>query len=129
MVTEAQWDRPRGQAREAVTRCLSAEFSRPRDKILASMGSLAHYMHELSRAGFRLDDFVHEGTDDLWPEAVDAPTRHVQWILFEEVAEGGDVLTQRRHRFPGLVDGFVRTCEGGGVALYRQPPPKDIALE
>jgi hypothetical protein len=128
MVTEAQWDRPNTRARSAGTACLSREFVRPRDKILASMGSLAHYMQELSLAGFRLDDFVHEGTDDIWPDTVDSPRRHVQWILFEEVAEGGDALTQRRRRFPDLVDGFVRVCDGGGVALYRKPPPADHLL-
>jgi hypothetical protein len=128
MVMEAQWDRPASRARQAVTACLARDFDRPREKILASMGSLAHYMQELSREGFRLDDFVHEGTDDIWPDAVDSPKRHVQWILFEEQSEGGDSLTQIRQRFPEFVDGFERVCEGGGVALYRKPPRRDIEL-
>jgi hypothetical protein len=128
MVTEAQWDRPNTAARGAVTACLVAGFERPAHKILASMGSLAHYMQELSRAGFRIDDFVHEGTDDIWPVTVDAPRRHVEWILFEERAEGGDELTRRRLRFPELTEGFERVCEGGGVALYRRISRRDIHL-
>jgi hypothetical protein len=128
MVMEAQWDRPASRARQAVTACLARDFDRPREKILASMGSLAHYMQELSIEGFRLDDFVHEGTDDIWPDTVDSPKRHVQWILFEEQSEGGDALTRIRQRFPELVDGFERVCEGGGVALYRKPPRRDIEL-
>jgi hypothetical protein len=128
MVVEAQWDRPASRARQAVTACLVRDFVRPRDKILASMGSLAHYMQELSLEGFRLDDFVHEGTDAIWPDALDSPMRHVQWILFEEQSEGGDVLTRWRRRFPELVDGFERVCEGGGVALYRKPPRGDVEL-
>jgi hypothetical protein len=120
MVLEAQWDRPKSRARQAVTRCLVAEFRRPDEKILASMGSLAHYMQELSHSGFVLRDFVHEGVGELWDAALGAPWRHVEWILFEEQAEGGDMLTARHRADPGFVHGFARTCEGGGVALYRR---------
>lgn len=128
MVMEAQWDRPASRARQAVTACLARDFVRPREKVLASMGSLAHYMQELSREGFRLDDFIHEGTDDIWPDAVDSPKRHAQWILFEEQSEGGDALTHTRQLFPEFVDGFERVCEGGGVALYRLTPRPDREL-
>jgi hypothetical protein len=120
MVLEAQWDRLRSGARQAVTRCLETEFRRPDEKILASMGSLAHYMQELSHSGFALRDFVHEGTGELWDAAVEAPHRHVEWILFEEQAEGRDVLTGRRRHDASFVHGFDRACEGGGVALYRR---------
>jgi hypothetical protein len=120
MVQEAQWDVPNSLGRQAVTACLSREFVRPGVKILASMRSLAHYMQELSRAGFALDDFVHEGIGELWPEALRSPRRHVRWVLFEEVAEGGDMLTALRTQDPAFVDGFDRVCSGGGVALYRR---------
>jgi hypothetical protein len=128
MVTEAQWDRPRTRLRREVTACLSREFERPQHKILASMGSLAHYMQEMSRDGYRLDDFIHEGTDIIWPEALAAPALHVHWILFEERAEGGDMLTQRRRQLPEFVDGFERVCESAGVALYRRVPRQDREL-
>ena len=120
MLLEAQWDRPYSIGRRAVTRCLVDGFRRPEEKVLASMGSLAHYMHELSREGFALRDFVHEGQGDLWDAALASPRRHVEWILFEERAEGGDLLTALRRERPSLVDGFARVCEGGGVALYRR---------
>lgn len=130
LLAEAQWDRPFGLARRTVTACLTTEFRRPQDKILASMGSLAHYMQELSLVGFRLDDFIHEGIGELWPAALESPARHVQWILFEERAEGGDVLTIERKRSPDLVLGFTRVCEGGGVALYRRnAASKALSLE
>jgi hypothetical protein len=120
MVQEAQWDVPNSLGRQAVTACLSREFVRPADKVLASMGSLAHYMQELSHAGFALDDFVHEGIGELWPETLRSPRRHVRWVLFEEVAEGGDMLTALRTQDPSFVEGFERVCAGGGVALYRR---------
>lgn len=120
LLAEAQWDRPFGLARRAVTACLTREFDRPHDKLLASMGSLAHYMQELSQVGFRLDDFIHEGVGQLWPAALESPARHVRFILFEERAEGGDVLALERKRSPDFVLGFTRICEGGGVALYRR---------
>jgi hypothetical protein len=124
MVLEAQWDRPNSIGRREVTRCLAGRFVRPRDKILASMGSLAHYMQELSHAGFALDDFVHEGIGELWPEALASPRRHVRWVLFEERAEGGDMLTALRKDRPSFLDGFTRVCEGGGVALYERDDEK-----
>jgi hypothetical protein len=122
MVMEAQWDRPFAEGRRAVTVCLAPSFRRPEQKVLASMGSLAHYMQELSREGFQLSDFVHEGNGELWPMALESPARHVEWILFEERAEGGDLLTGIRGRRPAFVAGFDRVCEGGGVALYRRRP-------
>lgn len=128
MLLEAQWDRPNARQRVRVTNCLARAFDRPRDKVLASMGSLAHYMQEMSLAGFRLDDFVHEGTDEIWPDTLNDPRRHVQWILFEEQAEGGDVLTQRRARYPEFVQGFVRVCSGGGVTLYQIERPGSVPL-
>ena len=44
--------------------------------------------------------------------------RHAGWVLIEEQAEGGDLLAKRQRQSPGFLDGFDRTCEGGGVALY-----------
>ena len=117
MVLEAQWDRPFSAARRAVTECLVPRFA-PGDTIMASMGSLAHYMQELSHAGFALRDFLHEGNGDLWLGAVTAPARHVPWLLVEERAEGGDTLAQRAASDPRFLAGFTRICEGGGVALY-----------
>lgn len=124
MVAEAQWDRPNSIGRTAVTRCLAAGFVRPEHKILASMGSLAHYMQELSQVGFGIRDFIHEGNDELWNAALVSPRRLAQWVLFEERAEGGDILTARRRQSLDFVDGFDRVCEGGGVALYRR---RDVA--
>jgi hypothetical protein len=120
MIEEAQWDVPNSTARQAVATCLAGRFDRPRDKILVSMGSLAHFMQELSRWGFALDDFVHEGVGEIWPAVLDAPRRHVQWILFEEQAEGGDMLTALRTQDPSFVEGFEFACGGGGVTLYRR---------
>ncbi|MBE3098159.1 MAG: hypothetical protein IMZ44_13665, partial [Planctomycetes bacterium] len=59
MVLEAQWDRGNQRSRQSVTSCLTREYRG--EKIMASMGSLAHYMQELSRDGFALRDFLHEG--------------------------------------------------------------------
>jgi hypothetical protein len=88
---------------------------------MASMGSLAHYMQELSHAGFDLDDFVHEGSGPLWGVALHIdPSLSVGWVLIEEAAEGGDVLFQRSQQWPQYLQQFDRVCEGGNVALYRR---------
>jgi hypothetical protein len=117
MVLEAQWERPRAVARQQVTRCLPTPGNG--EVIMASMGSLAHYMQELSLAGFALRDFLHEGNGDLWAGALNGPRRYVRYILIEEVAEGGDMLAAHARSDPRFLTGFTRTCTGGGVALYQ----------
>jgi len=117
LLLEAQWDRPFSAGRRAVTACLAREYRG--ERILASMGSLAHYMQELSGAGFDIADFVNEGNGTIWELAMETgPAPHAGWMLVEEQAEGGDVLAQAIRRSPAFARGMHRVCEGGGVALY-----------
>ncbi len=117
MLLEAQWDSGNAAARRQVTRYLVAHYDgRP---IMASMASLAHYMQELSRAGFQLKDFLHEGNGDLWFKAMEDPRPVAGWILVEEWAEGGDRLATVARENQHFMEGFERVAEGGGVALYR----------
>jgi hypothetical protein len=119
IVVEAQVDQSNGLARRAVTDCLRTQYDGT--TIMASMGSLAHYLHELSQAGFDLDDFIHEGSGPLWAVALhEDPSLAVGWILIEEAAEGGDMLFQRAKASPKFLSRFERVCEGGNVALYRR---------
>ncbi len=118
LLQEAQWDVPLSRERRSVTECL-AEYRG--EKVLVSMGSLAHYMQELSQAGFRIADFVHEGNGSIWDLALETgPASHVGWMLVEEEAEDGDVLAQRIRRDATFARGMQRVCEGGGVALYKR---------
>jgi hypothetical protein len=119
MLLEAQWDRGASIGRRDVTVCLAREYSG--DKILASMGSLAHYMQELSNNGFAIADFINEGNGEIWNLAMQTgPAPHAGWMLVEEVAEGGDVLAERMRHDPDFTRGMHRVCEGGGVALYKR---------
>jgi hypothetical protein len=118
MVVEAQWDRPNGPVRQQVTDCLVA--GRDTEKIMASMGSLGHYMQETSHAGFALRDYLHEGNGDIWLAALDGPKPYAGWILIEEKANGGDMLAKRAREQPHFLDGYTRVCEGAGLALYRR---------
>ena len=117
MVQEAQWDVPFSVGRRNVTACLAREYRG--ELILASMGSLAHYMQELSHAGINIRDFVHEGTLPYWQEAIEAPQGRVGWILIEERAEGGDMLATRMRESSVFTIGFTRVCADGGVILYK----------
>ena len=118
MVLEAQWDRPHSIARQSVTDCLRVQYRG--ESIMASMGSLGHYMQELSSSGFALRDFLHEGNGDIWLNALENPRPYAGWILIEEEAEGGDMLAHIAREHPAFLDGFSRVCEGAGVALYRR---------
>jgi hypothetical protein len=119
LIQEAQWDVPRSHERRAVTACLAPAYRG--GKVLASMGSLAHYMQELSREGFAIADFVHEGNGVIWQLAMETgPAPHVAWMLVEEQAEAGDVLARRIREDASFARGMERVCEGGGVALYRR---------
>lgn len=120
MVREAQWERPYSEARRTVTAALAARWDGT--PILASMGSLGHYMQQMSHAGFHLRDFVHEGNGVLWHSAVSDPARVVRWMLIEESAEGGDVLAHHARTSGDFLKGFERIAEGGGVALYERTP-------
>ncbi len=122
MVVEAQWDTNASRERRNVTACLARDYRG--DKILASMGSLAHYMQETSAAGLAIRDYVHEGNGPIWDATIARPQTFVGWILVEERAEGGDILAARGRTNPAFLDGFTRVCEGGGVALYRRRPDR-----
>ena len=119
LIVEAQWDVPASLNRRAVTACLAGQYRG--EKVLASMGSLAHYMQELSHAGFDIADFVNEGNGAIWELAMrTGPALHAGWMLVEEQAEGGDALSQAMIENPRFADGMDRVCEGGGVALYKR---------
>jgi hypothetical protein len=119
MLLEAQVDRSNSEGRRHVTACLAANYRG--EKILASMGSLAHYMQELSSAGFTIADFVNEGNGTIWDLALETgPAPHAGWMLAEEHAEGGDLLAARIRGKPAFAAHMVPVCEGGGVRLYKR---------
>jgi hypothetical protein len=119
LIVEAQLDAANSVARQRVTACLGPAYRG--DKVLASMGSLAHYMQELSHDGFAIADFVHEGNGAIWNLALETgPAPHAGWMLVEEQSEGGDVLAQRVRRHDGFTHGMTKVCEGGGVSLYKR---------
>jgi hypothetical protein len=120
MVVEAQWDRPNVSARDRVTACLAPKYDGA--TVMASMGSLGHYMQDLSRDGFRIRDFLHEGNGDIWLNALHDPRPFVGWVLVEEQAEGGDMLAKQAREHPAFLAGFSRVCEAAGLALYRRNP-------
>jgi hypothetical protein len=123
LIAESQRDARNRQGREAVTQYLERHYDG--NLIMMSMGSLAHYMHDLSRSGFALRDFLHEGNGELWIFAMLlGPRGHVGWVAIEERAEGGDVLFHRSRGRASFLDGFERVAEGGGVALYRALPAR-----
>ena len=118
MIAEARWDRPNAAGRRTVTACLAGAYSG--ETIMASMGSLGHYMQELSHEGFTVRDFLHEGNGDIWLAALESPEPFAGWVLVEEAAEGGDVLAGIAREKPHFLSGFSRVCDGAGVALYRR---------
>ena len=120
MVLEAQWDAPNFALRDRVMACLKAGYRG--ETVMVSMGSLGHYMQNLAAAGFALRDFLHEGNGDIWLNALNAPRPYVGWILIEEKAEGGDMLARMARERPAFLHGYVRVCDGAGLALYRREP-------
>jgi hypothetical protein len=121
VIVESQRDAQNMVGRRAVTAYLRTHYDgRP---IMMSMGSLAHYMHDLSLEGFEIHDFLQEGNGEVWKSAMQyGPAAYVRWVAIEESAEGGDALYQRSKQFADFLKGFKRVAEGGGVALYRATP-------
>ena len=121
VIAESQRDAQNLVERRTVTAYLVAH--RDGRPIMMSMGSLAHYMHDLSSEGFTIHDFLHEGNGEVWTAAmVYGPRGYVTWVAIEERAEGGDAVYQRSKEYAGFLRGFARVAEGGGVALYRATP-------
>ena len=127
LILESQRDAVNRQGRQVVTAYLVAH--RDGQTIMMSMGSLGHYMHDLSAQGFHIRDFLHEGNGDLWNFAITDPKAIVGWIVVEERAEGGDALYFEARRHPAFLDGFTRVAEGGGVALYQRVLPGSAQTE
>jgi hypothetical protein len=118
IVLEAQLDRNVGE-RQLVAECLRRSYDGT--TVMASMGALGHYMHELSAAGFSIRDFLHEGNGVLWDSAFTrGPAPLVGWVLVEDQAEGGDAVIQRQRLHPRLLRDFEAVCSGGDVTLYRR---------
>jgi hypothetical protein len=117
MISESQLEAANKTGRRPVTNYLVAH--RDRRTIMMSMGSLGHYMQDLSADGFRIHDFLHEGNGDLWNYATGDPRGLAGWIVIEQQAEGGDSLYLESRRRPEFLAGFEKVAEGGGVALYR----------
>jgi len=120
LILESQRDAINRSGRDAVTTYLVQHHDGK--TIMMSMGSLGHYMHDLSAHGFRIHDFLHEGNGDIWNFALTDAKAVVGWIAIEEKAEGGDALYLEAKRHPAFLDGFIRVAEGGGVALYQRVP-------
>lgn len=119
LVVESQRDAGNMEGRRAITRYL-LEHYKGDGPIMISMGSLAHYMQELGRAGFPLHSILHEGNGEAWRYAVLGPRGYVNWVVLEESAEGGDALFRAWKRDARYLEGFERVAEGGGAALYRR---------
>jgi hypothetical protein len=118
MVVEAQWDLVNQSPRRQVTQCLKSRYHG--ESVMASMGSLGHYMQETSRDGFNVRDFLHEGNGDIWLAALETPRPYAGWLMMEEKAEGGDMLYKRAREHPEFLAGYSRVCEGAGLALYER---------
>lgn len=116
VITESLRDDGNSIGRQAVTVYLLQHWDH--QPIMMSMGSLAHYMQDLSAYGFDVRDFLHEGDGEIWRAAMDHPQPFVEWIAIDEIGRGGDALYWRGKRDPAFLAGYARVAEGGGVALY-----------
>jgi hypothetical protein len=118
VVLESQRDARNTAGRRVVTRYLAAHWDG--QPMMMSMGSLAHYMQDMSQAGFNIRDFLHEGNGEIWKYAIGHPRPFAEWIIVEEKAEGGDALYWQGKLDPNFFKGYQRVAEGGNVALYRR---------
>jgi hypothetical protein len=120
LVVESQREAGNMTARGVITRYLQQHYDGA--AIMMSMGSLGHYMHDLSLTGFDIKNFLHEGNGEIWRFAMLQPRGHAGWLIIEGDAEGGDALHHAAQRGDWL-DGFEPVAEGGGARLYRAVAP------
>jgi len=117
LIRESQREAVAMSGRRSVTAYLKEHYDGR--TIMMSMGSLGHYMHDLSLAGFSIKDFLHEGNGEIWRFAMLNPDGHAGWLIVEENAEGGDALHHAAQRDPRWIGGFEIVAQGGGASLYR----------
>jgi hypothetical protein len=120
VITESLRDAGSSSGRQTITAYLRQHWDH--QPIMMSMGSLAHYMQDLSAYGFDVRDFLHEGDGEIWRAAMEHPQPFVEWIAIDEIGRGGDALYWRGKRDPAFLAGYARVADGGGVALYRRLP-------
>ncbi len=118
MIAEARREERHQRARRAVTEALQASWDG--SPILMSMGSLAHYMHDLGREGFDIADFIHEGNGEIWSGALQDPAAHARFLIVEERAEGGDLFAHLLRDNPEIAAKFRKVAAAGNVALYER---------
>jgi hypothetical protein len=118
VVVESQRDAQNTAGRRTVTDYLSGHWDG--QPIMMSMGSLGHYMQEMSHAGFNIRDFLHEGNGEIWKQALAHPRPFAKWIVVEEKAEGGDVVYWQGKLDLNFFKGYERVAAGGNVALYQR---------
>ncbi|MEX2273396.1 MAG: hypothetical protein WD690_18140 [Vicinamibacterales bacterium] len=118
MIVEARREGPQQGQRRMVTDALKRQWDGT--PILISMGSLAHYMHDLGREGFDIGDFIHEGNGDIWEAAIVDPSTQARFLIAEERAEGGDVFAHLLRDRSDVAAKFERIAAGGNVSLYRR---------
>ena len=120
MVLEAQRDNANRPGRQAVTAYLMAHFDPSGDDVIfVSMGSLAHYIHDLSAYGYQSTTSCTKGTATCgWSRSPAARTGWRSGCWSRKRAEGGDALYQRSLHHPEFLRGYQRVADGGGVALY-----------
>jgi len=126
MIVEARREERHQVNRRAVTAALHQAWDGT--PILMSMGSLAHYMHDLGREGFDIADFLHEGNGEIWNAAAADPASHVTFLMVEERAEGGDMFAHLLRGRPEIAARFERIAAGGNVALYRRIKDQGSAI-
>lgn len=126
VIVESQREAPNQAGRGAVTAYLSKHWDG--QPIFMSMGSLGHYMHDLSLAGFNVRDFLHEGNGEIWKFAIAHPAPVAEWIAIEERAEGGDALHWQALNDANFLAGYQRVAEGGGVGLYRRRGARTLSV-
>jgi hypothetical protein len=120
LVVESQREARNMEGRRAITSYLRTHYDG--GGIMMSMGSLGHYMHDLSLDGFHIKDFLHEGNGEIWTFAMLRPRGHADWLIIEGSAEGGDALHHAAQRAHWL-EGYEQVAQGGGARLYRARRP------
>ena len=104
---------------------------------MMSMGSLAHYMHDLTRAAHRRSAIsCRKGTSSCGcTRRSQGPRGFVRWVAIEERAEGGDALFQAAQRDPrfwmvssgsrkGAASRSIERQTSGQLPTRQLPTPK-----
>ncbi|MCJ7509662.1 MAG: hypothetical protein MUP14_02065, partial [Dehalococcoidia bacterium] len=89
----------------------------------------------IHESGLPIKEFVHDGNQHLWTDALEDPTPYVRWVVMvgEQLELTEDDVFRRLHDSPTISENYAKVFDSRGVTIYRRNdevwPPSAVSGE